>query len=126
LHHSFDHDGVVTVLAADMETIARSAAIKYRGLEFLDQGQLDTGAYDRYGRAYLQKLVQIQFDLPPTASDQLRNMLLAEQPRPDNRKRHGVIRARVWSWFTSPGTRFTAVLIACLGIVIFEYSFYLL
>jgi len=51
---------VVTVLIADMDTIARSAAIKYRALELPGSGDADTGAYDEYGRAYLQKLVQLQ------------------------------------------------------------------
>ena len=32
-------------------------------------------AYDEYGRAYLQKLVQVQFDLPPATPDQLLTML---------------------------------------------------
>ena len=74
-----NHDGVVTVLVADMDTIARSAAIKYRELEVPNSQQTDLGAYEEYGRAYLQKLVQIQFDLPAPASIQLKDMLRANR-----------------------------------------------
>ena len=77
-----DHEGVVTVLVGDMETIAMSAAIKYRSLELPSTDQqaseeLKT-SYARYGRAYLQKIVTLQFDLPPATPQQLRNMLQTE------------------------------------------------
>jgi hypothetical protein len=71
-----DHKDVVTVFVADMETVAMSAAIKYRDLELYDSDRRNTAAYSRYGHAYLQKLVQIQFDLPPVSPDSIRNMLL--------------------------------------------------
>lgn len=74
-----DHKDVVTVLVADMDTIAMSAAIKYRDLEFHDSSQPNKEVYDRYGNAYLQKIIQIQFDLPPVASDSIKNMLLTSQ-----------------------------------------------
>jgi hypothetical protein len=74
-----DHHDTVTVLVADMDAIAMSAAIKYRALELPDQGAAPgeplKGVYMRYGRGYLQKLVQIQFDLPPATPGQLRTML---------------------------------------------------
>jgi hypothetical protein len=57
------HTDVVTVLLADMRVIASSAEIQYRRLESLEEnGEQPSGAY---GRLYLQKIVQIQFDLPP-------------------------------------------------------------
>jgi len=78
-----DHHGVITVLVGDMEAIAMSAAIKYRGLELpnTDQtgGEAPRTSYWQYGRAYLQKIVTIQFDLPPATPDQLKNMLRADQ-----------------------------------------------
>jgi hypothetical protein len=70
-----NHEGVVTVLVADMTVIARSAAIKYKALEQPGSDGDPGPAYDDYGRAYLQKLVQVQFDLPPATPDQLLKML---------------------------------------------------
>jgi KAP-like P-loop domain-containing protein len=69
------HEGVVTVLLADMTVIARSAAIKYRALEQPGSGDDSGSAYDEYGRSYLQKIVQVQFDLPPATQDQLIAMM---------------------------------------------------
>jgi hypothetical protein len=80
-----NHKDVVTVLVADMQTIARSAAIKYRELEIPNSQQADIGAYAQYGRAYLEKLVQIQFDLPPPSSEQLKAMLLADRRGSDSK-----------------------------------------
>ena len=67
------HEGVVTVLIGDMDTIAMSAEIKYAALETTP----GTGrAADGYGRAYLEKLIQIQLRLPPPLPQKLRNMLV--------------------------------------------------
>ena len=70
-----DHDYVTTVLVGDMQTVARSAAIKYKALELPDSSNSDPDSYEEYGRAYLQKLVDIQFDLPPATPSQLKKML---------------------------------------------------
>ena len=72
---------VVTVLVADMESIALSAALKYRSLEVPDSltgKQSANGDYAQYGRSYLQKLVQLQLELPPATPDLLRRMLHAD------------------------------------------------
>ena len=69
-----DHDDVVTVLVGDMDTIARSAAIKYRALELPTPGDADMAAYEEYGRSYMEKLVQLQFDLPQPTEEQLREL----------------------------------------------------
>ena len=69
-----DHDDVVTVLVGDMDTIARSAAIKYRALELPAPGDADMAAYEEYGRSYLEKLVQLRFDLPQPSEEQLRDL----------------------------------------------------
>jgi KAP family P-loop domain len=76
-----DHADTVTILVADMEAIAMSAAIKYRELERRDssaEGESLRAAYIQYGREYLQKLVQIQFDLPPVSREQLKRMLIGD------------------------------------------------
>jgi hypothetical protein len=66
-----------------MATLAASAEIRYAALETLPTSQADgasptagqaTGAY---GRLYLQKMVQIQFDLPPPSLAGLHTMLTA-------------------------------------------------
>jgi hypothetical protein len=55
------HPGVVTILIGDMRVITASADIKYRDLELrVGQGEYALS----YGRRYLEKMVQIQFDLP--------------------------------------------------------------
>jgi hypothetical protein len=53
------HSQVVTVLVADMSAVAASAQTKYAALEGFP-------LHLPYGRLYLQKIVQIQFNLPTT------------------------------------------------------------
>jgi KAP family P-loop domain len=64
-----DHPQVVTVLLADMRAIAAAAAIKYAALEgrYEPTGDGDEPAGDSfmsYGLSYLEKLVQLQFQIP--------------------------------------------------------------
>jgi hypothetical protein len=68
------HPDVVTVFLADMEVIASSAAEKYAKLE----GLAAPGGAAEYGRVYLQKLIQIEFALPPPNADHLRELLISE------------------------------------------------
>lgn len=82
------HPQVVTVLIGDMDTIALSAEIKYAALESITPGTSGTpgpggtpgtfgvGPAGAYGRAYLEKLIQIQLRLPPPLLGGLRNMLV--------------------------------------------------
>ena len=82
------HPEVVTVLVGDMDTIALSAEIKYAELESVSHGVTGTprtgGArgitgtrsVGAYGRAYLEKLIQIQLRLPPPVPSDLRKMLV--------------------------------------------------
>jgi hypothetical protein len=62
-----DHVGVVVVIMADMPAVAACAEIKYK--ELADQHTYGAGegssARGAYGRLYLQKIVQLEFDLPP-------------------------------------------------------------
>jgi hypothetical protein len=86
-----DQANTVTVLVADMDAIAMSAAIKYRELELPDSGTSGSealrSAYMRYGRGYLQKIVQIQFDLPPATPEQLKRMLAGRPEATQSRSR---------------------------------------
>ena len=68
------HDDVVTVLVGDMDGIARSAAIRYRALELPTPSDADTAAYEEYGRSYMEKLVQLQFNLPQPPAEQLKEL----------------------------------------------------
>jgi KAP family P-loop domain len=64
--------GVVTVLLADMRAVAAAAAIQYADLEksYAPGAPTNAAASDaraRYGRAYLEKIVQLQFEIPVDA-----------------------------------------------------------
>ena len=75
------HLDVMTIFVADMSTVAASAEIKYSQLETFSgrsRGSSLSPALVKgaYGRAYLQKMVQIQFELPPTNLPSLRQMVM--------------------------------------------------
>ena len=81
------HKDVITVLIGDMETIALSAEIKYAALESLPsviQGKSDTSgdAPGSYGRAYMEKLIQIQISLPRPQRGNLQEMLVPADGEP--------------------------------------------
>ena len=70
------HKDVVIVLIADMQTIASSAAIKYQAFEEVPSNSgLNSNGMAKFGRAYLQKIVQLQLDLPAPTLEQLQNMI---------------------------------------------------
>jgi len=88
INQLLSHPGVVTVIMADMPAVAACAAIKYRRLaeKYTPTGipSADTGGL-AYGRAYLQKIVQAQFDLPPHRPDSIHLLiqeLVKEGPAP--------------------------------------------
>jgi uncharacterized membrane protein YuzA (DUF378 family) len=88
------HPDVVTILVADMSTVAMSAEIKYAKLETgsrQDKGAAPSFAPAKggYGRSYLQKMVQLQFDLPPTSLESVRGMVTSGASRPDEPKDEG-------------------------------------
>jgi KAP family P-loop domain len=60
----FGHRAVAVVLIADISSLAASAKLKH--------GSADVPIY---GERYLQKIVQIQFDLPPVRPDVMRSLL---------------------------------------------------
>lgn len=63
-HQLFGHRDVAVVLIADIASLAASAKVKH-------------AAEDEpiYGQRYLQKIVQIQFDLPPVRPEVMRSLL---------------------------------------------------
>ncbi|MCP4251646.1 MAG: hypothetical protein GY778_31805 [bacterium] len=55
-----NHENVVTVVMADLPAVAACVEIKYEKLAQKMEGYIQA----HYGRHYLQKIVQLQFDLP--------------------------------------------------------------
>ncbi len=73
-----DHPGVVVVIMADMPAVAACADIKYKALaELSSPGGAGEGPprAGTYGRLYVHKIVQLQFDLPPNTQGQLQGLL---------------------------------------------------
>lgn len=72
-----DHPGVVVVIMADMSAVAACAEIKYKDLaeRYVRGGGGDRPRPFAYGWLYLQKIVQLQFDLPPPSANRLRELL---------------------------------------------------
>jgi hypothetical protein len=75
------HQDVVTIIIADMALLAASAETRYAALETVptSQGDAAGGPFaiqpkGAYGRLYLEKMVQIQFNLPPPTPTGLRSM----------------------------------------------------
>lgn len=67
------HQGVVTVLLADMSSLEKAASTAY-GSETPSDDQ-------EFGRHYLEKLVQLQLELPPPQPSDMTRLLKGEPPR---------------------------------------------
>ena len=65
------HEGVVTLLLADMDTIAAAADAHYLAQD---------GDHRGTGRAFLEKIVQVQVALPPPHRDHIRRLLRGDPP----------------------------------------------
>jgi hypothetical protein len=68
-HQLFGHRDVAVVLIADVGLLAASAKIKHAAED-----------EPMYGQRYLQKIVQIQFDLPPIRPEVMRSLLEETAP----------------------------------------------
>jgi KAP family P-loop domain len=78
------HERVVTILMADMPAVAACAEIKYKDLAERYSPAGDSNTDPRglsYGRAYLQKIIQLQFDLPAQTTSSMQ-ALIQELARP--------------------------------------------
>jgi hypothetical protein len=73
------HPQVGVVLLGDMAAVAAHAGMKYEKLaeeyDPLGHGMEGAAARRAYGRLYIQKIVQMQFDLPPHREEAIRRML---------------------------------------------------
>jgi hypothetical protein len=65
------HPGVVTVLLADMRSLSAAAGAVYGG---------DDGKGSAVGRHYLEKLVQLELELPPPAGEDMMRLLAGQPP----------------------------------------------
>ena len=73
-----DQGGVVTVLMSNMQVVAKCAEIKYRdlaGSEASSKAGQSSARFSSYGWNFLQKIVQLQFDLPVSSATKIRNMV---------------------------------------------------
>jgi hypothetical protein len=66
------HPGVVTLVLADMEPIARSAGERYAASMPSDEEQDDA---EEIGRRYLAKIVQLEIALPPPVPEDMRRAI---------------------------------------------------
>jgi hypothetical protein len=73
------HADVVTVVMADMTAVAACAEIKYEKLASLyspeEGGPIQGRSGCTYGRLYLQKIIQLQFNLPVLRPEKIRRFL---------------------------------------------------
>lgn len=91
-----NHTGVVIVLLGDMSSVAAAAQLKYKDLAEIfapSAGVAVTGAErnrEAFGRLYLEKIVQFQFDLPiPPRSRIQEYMGQLAMPQPEGGARGG-------------------------------------
>jgi hypothetical protein len=100
------HEDVVVVLMADLPAIAAQAEIKYAALasKFAMDAALarpDGETAQSYGRQYLQKIVQLQFDLPPQSAERMKAFLqdvaVWSEAEPIEQHRFGRMRG-ILSW----------------------------
>jgi hypothetical protein len=124
-----DHSGVVVVLMSDMQVVAKCAEIKYKELAN-ETGTPNSPAFQKtsYGQNFLQKIIQLQFDLPNYSPKKIRQMIQElVQEVPDDRsggrsnKFRLSLRVRSQRIFTKFGTSpnlgsWGLLLIAVLGI----------
>jgi hypothetical protein len=73
-----DHPGVVVVIMSDMQVVAKCAEIKYKDL-LTPETPIPTNqacaSFATYGWSFLQKIIQLQFDLPIYPARMIRRMI---------------------------------------------------
>jgi hypothetical protein len=76
-----DHKGVVTVVIGDIPAIAACAEMKYKALAQWYSPGGDSGK-GSYGRSYLEKIIQLQFDMPAHSAEAIRALIEELSKRP--------------------------------------------
>jgi hypothetical protein len=71
-----DHKNVVVVLLGDMPAVAAAAQLRYKDLAqiYAPGARADHGG-EAFGRLYIEKLIQFQFDLPVLSSDRMQQYM---------------------------------------------------
>ncbi len=102
------HQGVVTVLLADMSTLEKAASTAYGSETHSDDQE--------FGRHYLEKLVQLQLELPPPQPSDMTRLLKGEPPRsrvgwdPERSAGVGLLLVQEWSLLVGlAGLAFTVI-----------------
>lgn len=98
-----NQEGVVTVVAADMPAVAASADLKYQSLAqfYAPTGSNASGnASGDFGRTFLQKIIQLQFDIPAHSTTKIRGLVeaLASQIDQPPKTATNTIRAKIEIW----------------------------
>jgi hypothetical protein len=81
INQLMDHENVLVVLLGDMAAVAAAAQLKYKDLAEIyvpNTGIALTGpdrGKEAFGRLYLQKIIQFQFDLPIPNRDKLKEYI---------------------------------------------------
>jgi len=72
-----DHEGVVVVFMSDMQVVAKSVEIKYKDLAGLESSMTNRARsrFSTYGWSFLQKIIQLQFDLPIYSVESIQRMV---------------------------------------------------
>jgi hypothetical protein len=100
---------IVVIVMADMPGVAASVELKYKDLVGLEKGT--------FGRSYLQKIIQLQFDLPACHAAQLQKLvsnLVIQQGRTEQAHR----RPRKFKLlFKSPAFRLLAAIFLAIAAV---------
>lgn len=119
------HEGVVTILLADMRTIERAAESVYGGADAVsDPGGL--------GRRYMEKLLQLEVVLPPPRLEDVRRLLTGAPPEgrtpsagadevpvsPRSPVAHASWLSRCIARVEQAGKRTTIVLVVVIGVLV--------
>jgi len=81
INQLMDHKNVVVVLLGDMAAVAAAAQLKYKDLAEIyvpNAGIALTGpdrGKEAFGRLYLQKIIQFQFDLPIPGKEKIQDYM---------------------------------------------------
>jgi KAP family P-loop domain len=124
--HLLCHHGVVTVLVGDLRAVATAAGLKHASI---DGGIVDPHSdASHFGRLFLQKIIQFQFELPPAGRN--RSQYLVREfvrlpttqatPRLKVRSRVSSLLPRVRQWSIKPvsGSSILIAGLACLALVL--------
>lgn len=73
-----DHPGVVIVFVGDLSVIAAAARLRYQESDGASTDGAAHGMPPNHGWQFLQKMIQVRFDLPPSPSRRLQDMVTAQ------------------------------------------------